>query len=162
MAASITSSASATLIPYRATASRFILISRYGAPVMRSAYRSTAPGTLRSTRSISCDFCSMTFKSGPKTFTPICVRIPVESMSIRFLIGCVQMLEIPGVQLRIQSLNNAVLGSSLGPLVCRLEDDRCFGHVRGSWIRGAFCASYFSNHHFNRRVGSDDPVLLSH
>ncbi len=38
----------------------------------------------------------MVFRSGPSTLMPIGVRIPVESMSMRFLMGCVQMFGMPG------------------------------------------------------------------
>src|SRR5579863_5158009 len=38
----------------------------------------------------------MTLRSGPSTLIPIGVRTPVESMSMRFLIGMVQMFGIPG------------------------------------------------------------------
>src|SRR3990167_4630121 len=37
----------------------------------------------------------MVFKSGPNILIPIGLRIPVESMSIRFFIGIVQMFGIP-------------------------------------------------------------------
>ena len=37
-----------------------------------------------------------TFRSLPNTFTPTSERMPVVSMLIRLMIGCVQMLETPG------------------------------------------------------------------
>src|SRR5881397_4243469 len=37
----------------------------------------------------------MTWRSGPKIFTASVVRTPVESMSVRFLIGIVQVLTAP-------------------------------------------------------------------
>src|SRR5207244_10013843 len=42
----------------------------------------------------------MTFRSEPRTLIPIGVRTPVESMSMRFLIGIVQMFGMPGKRRR--------------------------------------------------------------
>ena len=39
---------------------------------------------------------SRTFRSLPKTFTPTSERIPVVSMLMRLMMGCVQMLATPG------------------------------------------------------------------
>ena len=40
-------------------------------------------------------------RSGPKTLTPMVVRTPVESMSMRLAIGCVQMLLQPGTWMAV-------------------------------------------------------------
>ena len=55
------------------------------------------PGTFFTTASISLARRSISSKSLPKTLMPIGVRIPVESMSIRALIGIVQALDTPGI-----------------------------------------------------------------
>ena len=54
------------------------------------------PDTGRSAASISRDSRSMPARSGPYTLTPIGVRMPVDSMSMRALIGIVQALLTPG------------------------------------------------------------------
>src|SRR5947209_7088492 len=50
--------------------------------------------------SSSSPVCWMTFKSEPRILIPIGVRTPVESMSMRFLIGIVQMFGMPGKRRR--------------------------------------------------------------
>ena len=40
-------------------------------------------------------------RSSPKTFTPIGERTPVESISIRLMIGCVKMLPQPGIWIAV-------------------------------------------------------------
>ncbi len=54
------------------------------------------PGTLRITASIWRATLSISARSLPITFTPTGVRMPVDSMSMRALIGMVQALETPG------------------------------------------------------------------
>ena len=54
------------------------------------------PGTAFSTCSICFASRSISTRSVPITLTPIGVRIPVESMSMRALIGWVHALETPG------------------------------------------------------------------
>ena len=54
------------------------------------------PGTAFSTCSICLASLSISTRSVPITLTPIGVRMPVDSMSMRALIGMVQALETPG------------------------------------------------------------------
>jgi len=54
------------------------------------------PGTARTTASTCRARRSTSARSGPKTLTPTGVRMPVESMSMRALIGIVQALLTPG------------------------------------------------------------------
>ena len=54
------------------------------------------PGTFCTTRSISLGEPLDLGRSGPKTLTPTGVRMPVDSMSMRALIGMVQALLTPG------------------------------------------------------------------
>ena len=63
---------------------------------MRSEKALAVPGTVRRTRSISRAAISMSASERPITFTPTGVRMPVESMSMRALIGIVQALLTPG------------------------------------------------------------------
>ena len=58
----------------------------------------------------------MTVRSGPKTFTPMGVRMPVESMSIRPLIGIVQLLENPIILARNRPSISATSFSGVIPL----------------------------------------------
>ena len=97
MAVSTMSCTSPTLMPWRATALRSILISRNRPPCVRSAYKSAAPGTFRRICSASIARPSSVSRSLPKIFTPRSVRTPVESMLIRLMIGCVQPLRTPGI-----------------------------------------------------------------
>ncbi|MGY4348937.1 hypothetical protein ACVWXM_005404 [Bradyrhizobium sp. GM7.3] len=63
----------------------------------RSAYAEEVPGTALSTCSICLASLSISTRSVPIiTLTPIGVRIPVDSMSMRALIGMVQAFETPG------------------------------------------------------------------
>ena len=54
------------------------------------------PGTAFSTVSIWREIASIWARSVPNTLTPIGVRMPVASMSMRARMGCVQALETPG------------------------------------------------------------------
>ena len=54
------------------------------------------PGMSCTTRSDSVARRSSSCRSGPNTFTPTGVRMPVASMSMRALIGMVQALLTPG------------------------------------------------------------------
>jgi hypothetical protein len=54
------------------------------------------PGTVLTTASISLASFSISPRSLPKTLMPIGVRMPVDSMSMRALIGMVQALDTPG------------------------------------------------------------------
>ena len=95
-------------------------------------------------------------RSGPKTLMPIWVRMPVESMSMRLRMGCVQMLVTPGICSLSSSRAGCILGRALGPLVLRLEGDGGFGHVDGRGIGGGFGAADFADDHGDLRVGGDD------
>ena len=53
-------------------------------------------GTRRSTSATARGQLLERLRSSPKIFTPSSVRMPVESMSMRLMIGCVQMLATPG------------------------------------------------------------------
>ena len=64
--------------------------------MIRSANAEVVPGTDFTTVSISRARRSISFKSLPKTLIPMGVRIPVDSMSMRALMGMVQALETPG------------------------------------------------------------------
>lgn len=65
--------------------------------MIRSAYALVVPGTVFTTRSMSFATRSISTRSVPKTLIPIGVRIPVESMSVRALMGMVQALLTPGI-----------------------------------------------------------------
>ncbi|GJE38053.1 hypothetical protein KHHGKMAE_2119 [Methylobacterium persicinum] len=54
------------------------------------------PGTTRITASTWRATPSMAVRSVPRTLTPTGVRMPVESMSMRARIGCVQAFDTPG------------------------------------------------------------------
>ena len=54
------------------------------------------PGTVFRTCSTCRARRSISARSVPNTFTPTGVRMPVESMSMRALIGIVQALDTPG------------------------------------------------------------------
>ena len=60
--------------------------------MMRSAKALVVPGTVRTTASISRASFSISARSVPNTLTPTGVRMPVDSMSMRALIGMVQAL----------------------------------------------------------------------
>ena len=64
--------------------------------MMRSAKALDVPGTVLMTASIWRARRSISFKSWPSTLTPIGVRMPVASMSMRALMGMVQAFETPG------------------------------------------------------------------
>ena len=51
---------------------------------------------MRTSSAIFRDTSSKVFKSLPKILIPTCERIPVVSMSMRLMIGCVQMFVTPG------------------------------------------------------------------
>ena len=63
---------------------------------MRSAKALVVPGTFLTTASISLASLSISSRSLPNTLMPIGVRMPVDSMSMRALIGMVQALATPG------------------------------------------------------------------
>jgi hypothetical protein len=63
---------------------------------MRSAKALVVPGTVLTTASISLASFSISPRSLPKTLMPMGVRMPVDSMSVRALIGIVQALATPG------------------------------------------------------------------
>ena len=75
------------------------------------------------TASISLQTPSMISRSGPNTLTPMSVRTPVESISIRLIIGWVKMLLQPG------TCNDRPISSStkspFGP-VCRCHKKTSF------------------------------------
>ena len=54
------------------------------------------PGTARTTVSTWRATPSIALRLVPSTFTPTGVRMPVESMSMRARIGCVQAFDTPG------------------------------------------------------------------
>ena len=62
----------------------------------RSAKALVVPGTVRMTASICRASFSISARSVPNTLMPTGVRMPVESMSMRALIGIVQAFETPG------------------------------------------------------------------
>jgi hypothetical protein len=55
------------------------------------------PGTCFTSSSTLAPIRSISWTSAPKIFTPTGVRIPVESMSRRFLIGIVHAFVVPGI-----------------------------------------------------------------
>jgi hypothetical protein len=59
---------------------------------VRSAKTLRVPGTARNTDSKCSPSLLISFKSVPNTFTPTGVRMPVESMSMRVLMGIVHAL----------------------------------------------------------------------
>ena len=63
---------------------------------MRSAKALLVPGTALTTVSISLARRSISTRSVPKTLMPIGVRMPVDSMSMRALIGIVHEFATPG------------------------------------------------------------------
>ena len=65
--------------------------------MIRSAKALVVPGTFLTTASISLARRSISFRSLPKTLMPIGVRMPVDSMSVRALIGIVQAFDTPGI-----------------------------------------------------------------
>ena len=76
------------------------------------------------TRSICLASLSISTKSVPMTFTPIGVRMPVDSMSIRALIGIVQALDTPGncSALSISAIRPSTVRPGT-PLLLRLQID---------------------------------------
>ena len=62
----------------------------------RSAKALVVPGTVRTTASICRANPSISTRLVPYTLMPIGVRMPVDSMSMRALIGMVQAFEMPG------------------------------------------------------------------
>jgi hypothetical protein len=64
---------------------------------MRSAKALAVPGTLLMAASMSRASFSITTRSGPMTLTPSGVRMPVASMSMRALMGMVQVPMIGGM-----------------------------------------------------------------
>ncbi len=81
-----------------------------------AAMTSRAPLIGFSAASISLQTRSIVSRSGPKTLTPMSVRTPVESMSMRLMIGCVKMLLQPGT-CSTRPISSSTR-SPLGP-VCR-------------------------------------------
>jgi hypothetical protein len=83
--------------------------------------------------------------------------MPVESMSMRLRIGCVQMLVTPGIcsfsssRARIASLVRPLGHWSFG-----LEGDGGLAHVDRRGIGGSFSAAHLAHHHRDGRVGGDD------
>ena len=63
---------------------------------MRSAKALLVPGTVFTTASICRASFSISSRSLPNTLMPIGVRMPVDNMSMRALIGMVQELATPG------------------------------------------------------------------
>ena len=72
-----------------------------------------------------------TARSVPKTFTPTSDRTPVVSMSIRLMIGIVQMFDTPGIctarPISARSRSSVMPGT---PLVARLQVHDGLGHVQ--------------------------------
>ena len=67
----------------------------------------------------------MTSRSGPKIFTPSVVRMPVESMSVRFLIGIVQQMSTLVLPYQLQ--NTAIFVVFL--LIIFLRPQGMFGRI---------------------------------
>ena len=72
----------------------------------------------------------------PKTLTPTGVRIPVASMSMRFLIGIVQALALPGIwtarSISLMRSSCEMCSGQIWPSIARKgpgheEKNRCFG-----------------------------------
>ncbi len=61
---------------------------------------------------------SIPSRSLPNTLMPTGVRMPVDSMSMRALIGMVQALEMPGMLHRgVQFLDEPLVGHARAPLL---------------------------------------------
>ena len=77
---------------------------------MRSAKADEVPGTVFTTASISLARRSISFRSLPNTLMPMGVRMPVDSMSMRALIGMVQAFDTPG---NCSALSNSAISLSV-------------------------------------------------
>ncbi len=126
---------------------------------------------------------SIVFRSAPKIFTPTGVRMPVVSMSMRFLMGIVQALVIPGI-LSARSISS----TSSSWLMCRarmwrrirlshsgaqveyqrvlwppldfgLEHDSGLHHRKRRRIGGGLRAASLAEHALDFRERSNHPVL---
>ena len=86
---------SPTASPYREIASRSGRISRYRPQNDRSAKTLAVPASGARSASISPPMRSMVRNSGPNTLMPSVVRIPVDNMSVLFLMGIVQLFTSP-------------------------------------------------------------------
>ena len=77
---------------------------------MRSANALVVPGTFLTTASISLANCSISSRFLPKTLIPMGVRMPVESMSMRALMGMVHAFATPG---NCRALSNSAISLSV-------------------------------------------------
>src|SRR5207248_8230925 len=83
----------------------------------------------------------------------------VDAVSNRL---CPDIRDTWNVQLRVEPLDDAVFAGALGPLGFRFEDYSCFSHVGRRGVSSGFRAPDLADHHFHRRIGGDDAILLAH
>ena len=95
-AVSITSCTSSTLMPYRAIASRLILIWSCGWPSTCSVCTSAAPRTAVTTRWMSSPAETSRSRSSPYNTIASCALTPLSSSSTRLAIGCEKLSSMPG------------------------------------------------------------------
>jgi hypothetical protein len=74
---------------------------------------------------------SISTRSVPKTLIPTGVRMPVDSMSMRALIGIVHELATPGELQRLVEFGDQLVGGQAGPpFAFRLEVDHRLEHLQ--------------------------------
>ena len=118
------------------------------------------PGTAFTTASISFASFSISSRSLPNTLMPIGVRMPVESMSMRALIGMVQELATPGnLQRLVQFGDQLVDGHAGSPFGFRLEVDDGLEHFQRRRVGGGVGATGLAEDRRHLGEGLDDLVL---
>src|SRR5262252_5750766 len=86
----------------------------------------------------------MVDKSTPKTFTPTWVRIPVDNISMRLRIGCVQIFVTPTMR-------------SFASSRCMMSS-----HVKRRRVSRRFRTSNFADYSGDGRILSNDGILCAH
>ena len=118
------------------------------------------PGTSWTTCTISVASRSSSCRSGPKTLTPTGVRMPVDSMSMRALIGMVQALLTPGNCKRRVHLGDQLIDRHAGrPFARRLQVDHRLAHLDRRRVGRGHRAAGLAEHRRDLRERLDDAVL---
>src|SRR5258708_36590447 len=91
-------------------------------------------------------FRSRSVRSDPKTLTPISDRIPVVSMSMRLMIGCVQIFATPGSETAWSIALLSFARVMRSPLVARFEMHNRLRHVQPRRIGRGLRARYLRRH----------------
>ena len=157
MAVSINMFTSSTESPYLPISSLFIFMSMYFPPTMGSTYKSFTPSNPSSSFLNCCANLLIVSMFCPYNLIPTSVLIPVDSMLIRLIMGCVHPFITPGIC--SLAFNSLIISSLEKP---SLHSDCGFNSTMLSIIFiGALSVAVFARPAFPRTFCTSGTVIIS-